>query len=60
MLNRMSDNEILLVDATDPHSQVDFEAYCAKTEHHFLRCTVQDDVYSIYIRRAAEPSDSAL
>ena len=54
-LNRMQANEIILVDATDPHAIIDFEAYCARTEHEILRIDETDEQISFYIKRAEEP-----
>jgi len=51
MLNRMNPGEILRVDATDPHSRIDFEAYCARTGHAILHTTTHDGVFGFYIRR---------
>ena len=36
LLNKMKAGEILYVEATDPHSVIDFEAYCARTDHELL------------------------
>jgi tRNA 2-thiouridine synthesizing protein A len=55
LLNKMAPEEILFVQATDPHSQVDFEAYCARTEHEIIKFELNDDVYCFYIKRAQNP-----
>ena len=55
ILNKMQGDEILLVEATDPHSQVDFEAYCARTEHTIIKSALSDGVYSFIIKRAINP-----
>ncbi len=55
LLNKMQTDEILLVDATDPHSQVDFEAYCARTDHEIINSTLSEGVYSFTIKRARNP-----
>ena len=55
LLNKMKADEILFVEATDPHSQVDFEAYCARTEHEIIKSDVSNDVYRFYIKRAQKP-----
>jgi tRNA 2-thiouridine synthesizing protein A len=56
-LNKMQAGEILFVEATDPHSQVDFEAYCARTEHLIVKSGISDDIYSFYIKRAQNPKN---
>ena len=55
LLNKMNPGEILFVEATDPHSQVDFEAYCARTEHKIINTTLIEGVYSFTIKRAHNP-----
>ena len=57
LLNKMRADEILLVEATDPHSQVDFEAYCARTEHSIINSSITDGVYSFTIKRAQNPKN---
>ncbi len=55
-LNRMQPGEILFVEATDPHSVVDFEAYCARTGHKILRIDEVDKIIRFTISRAKNPS----
>jgi tRNA 2-thiouridine synthesizing protein A len=55
LLNKMQADEVLLVEATDPHSKVDFEAYCARTEHTIIDSTLSEGVYSFTIKRAHNP-----
>lgn len=56
LLNKMQADEVLFVEATDPHSQVDFEAYCARTEHAMIKSEVSSDgVYSFFIKRSLNP-----
>lgn len=55
LLNKMQPAEILLVESTDPHSQIDFEAYCARTEHEIIKFNLVDGVYSFTIKRASNP-----
>ena len=55
LLNKMNADEVLLVEATDPHSQVDFEAYCARTKHEIIKFEIINDVYHFYIKRARNP-----
>ena len=57
LLNKMGADEVLLVEATDPHSQVDFEAYCARTKHEIIKFELIDDVYRFYIKRAHSPEN---
>ena len=55
LLNKMEPGRVLLVEATDPHSQVDFEAYCARTEHEIVLFEQVDDVFKFFIKRALNP-----
>ncbi len=57
LLNKMQADEVLFVEATDPHSQVDFEAYCARTEHTLIKSELSNDIYSFYIKRADKPKN---
>jgi tRNA 2-thiouridine synthesizing protein A len=58
LLNKMQADEVLFVEATDPHSQVDFEAYCARTEHSIIKSeTTSEGVYSFYIKRCLNPKN---
>ncbi len=55
LLNKMSPGDHLKVEATDPHSQIDFEAYCARTTHELVESSLNDDVYTFVIKRAENP-----
>ena len=55
ILNRMQPGEVLFVEATDPHSVVDFEAYCARTGHKILRIDKGEKIISFTISRAENP-----
>jgi len=55
LLNKMQAGEILYVEATDPHSIIDFEAYCARTNHTLLNIEEDDDLIKFYIQRAENP-----
>ena len=54
-LTTMQPGEILLVQATDPHSVVDFKAYCARTGHEILHIGETGEVIGFTIRRAVDP-----
>ncbi len=55
LLNKMSVKKILFVEATDPHSKIDFEAYCARTNHEIIKFDLTNGIYSFYIKRAENP-----
>lgn len=49
-LLKMKANEVLLVETTDPHSTIDFEAYCARTNHKLLLAEYKHGIYNFYIK----------
>jgi len=51
VLGEMSPGEHLRVDATDQHSVIDFEAFCARDGHQLLHHTHRDGVYTLLLRR---------
>ena len=55
LLNKMQPGEVLYVEATDPHSVVDFEAYCARTRHELLKVTESQDRFEFYIKCVENP-----
>jgi len=55
VLNKMRPGQVLHVEATDPHSVVDFEAYCARTEHELIKIVKSKNLFEFYIRRAEHP-----
>ncbi len=54
-LNKMHAGEILFVESTDPHSKIDFEAYCARTGHEILQYKDSDGVFCFTIKRTENP-----
>ena len=50
-LSKMQSSQVLYVMATDPHSVVDFQAFCERTAHEMLRLVRGDDLFEFYIRR---------
>lgn len=56
LLNKMQAGEILYVEATDPHSVIDFEAYCARTNHNLLQSEADSNLFKFYIQRAENPN----
>ena len=55
LLNKMRPDEVLFVEATDPHSELDFTAYCARTEHTIIKSECTDGLYRFFIKRALNP-----
>lgn len=56
LLNKMQPGQILYVEATDPHSVIDFEAYCARTNHKLLNVEEGTNLIKFYIQRAENPN----
>lgn len=56
LLNKMQPSEILYVEATDPHSVVDFEAYCARSKHELIKKIEAEELFKFYIKRAESPN----
>ena len=54
-LNKMQPGEVLHVEATDPHSTIDFEAYCARTGHEIAWLNESPEVIDIFVKRAENP-----
>ncbi len=55
LLNKMQPGKILYVEATDPHSVIDFEAYCVRTDHILLNIEEETELFKFYIQRAKNP-----
>ena len=55
-LTRMDEGEVLTVDSTDPHSEIDFRAYCARSGHQLLDITHMDEVFRFVIRKSPQSS----
>ena len=51
-LARMQPGEVIHVLATDPHSTLDFKAYCARTGHELVHLESGDGLFQFYVRRA--------
>ncbi|KPP84563.1 MAG: tRNA 2-thiouridine synthesizing protein A [Rhodobacteraceae bacterium HLUCCO07] len=50
-LEEMNRGQVLLVEATDPASVIDFAAFCRQTGNALLTQSTHDDVYRFEIRR---------
>lgn len=55
LLNKLQPGQIVHVLSTDPHSVIDFEAYCARTKHELLEIRESGDLYEFFVRRAEHP-----
>lgn len=51
-LAKMGVGEVLHVVATDPHSRIDFKAFCARTPHELMHMEEGDGLYQFWIRNA--------
>lgn len=52
-LRELSAGQIIHACATDPHSKVDFEAFCARTGHELVRQETRRGELHFYIRKKA-------
>lgn len=52
-LGSIEPGQVLKVLATDPHSVVDFKAFCARTGHELLHRVEGPAVFEFYLRRRA-------
>lgn len=52
-LNEVPVGEILYVEATDPGSVADFEAFCRKTGNELVEHVVEGDVYKFKIKHVS-------
>lgn len=51
-LSRMNAGEVLHVAATDPHSVIDFKAFCARTAHELVHHEGHGDLFEFWVRNA--------
>ena len=51
-LSKMKAGEVLHVMATDPHSVIDFKAFCARTAHELVRHEARGDLFEFWVRNA--------
>ena len=60
-LANLKPGQVVQVIATDPHSVVDFEAFCARTGHELLDLVEGPDVFEFFVRhrRAAKTTKTA-
>ena len=52
-LKDVPDGEVLEIEATDPGSVADFEAFCRQTGNEMIGSSQDGDVYSFSIKRVA-------
>jgi len=50
VLGELSSGEHLRVEATDPHSLMDFESFCSKTGHTLVSHDEEDGVFRFLLR----------
>ena len=51
-LSRMKAGEVLHVAATDPHSVIDFKAFCARTLHELVHHEEHGGRFEFWVRNA--------
>lgn len=50
-MTRLEDNDILLVESTDPGSVKDFEVFCQTQGHQLLKSTHKNNIFIFHIRK---------
>ncbi len=50
-LSDMQEDQVLKIDATDPGSVKDFEAFCKQTGHELLQLDEDDDIFTFFIKK---------
>lgn len=50
-LMKAQSGDILRVQATDPHSEIDFKAYLSRTNHQLREFTVEEGVFIFIIEK---------
>lgn len=53
VLAEMAPGDVVHVLATDPHSVLDFRAYCARTGHELVHLEQGPELFEFYVRRRA-------
>ena len=51
-LSRMAPGEVLHVVATDPHSVIDFKAFCARTPHELVHHEADGGLFEFWLKNA--------
>jgi len=51
VIGSIEPGQVLHVLSTDPHSVLDFKAFCARTGHELLHLVEGPEVYEFYLRR---------
>lgn len=52
-LSDLEPGQVIHVLATDPHSVVDFKAFCARTGHELVHLIEGPEVFEFYVRHRA-------
>lgn len=50
-LSDMQQDQVLKIDATDPGSVKDLEAFCRQTGHELLQLDEEDSTFTFYIKK---------
>ncbi len=60
-LSDLKPGQVVHVMATDPHSVVDFKAFCARTGHELLHLVEGPEVFEFFVRhrRGRKPTGTA-
>jgi len=50
-IKQLKAHQVLLLEATDPHTDLDLEVWCARFEHKIIHSDEIDGIYSFWIEK---------
>ena len=53
-LENMQAGELLIVQATDPMTQIDFPHFCFQGRHELLEMVLKENIYTFIIKKSGE------
>ncbi len=51
-INQMQQGQILLLEATDPHTDLDLEVWCERFGHSIVQAKNKGDVFMFWLKKA--------
>jgi tRNA 2-thiouridine synthesizing protein A len=51
-IKQMANDQVLLLEATDPHTDLDLEVWCERFGHQIIDTLQQEDSYKFWIRKS--------
>ena len=50
-IKQIDGKQVILLEATDPHTDLDLEVWCERFGHKIIATEVEDDVYRFWIKK---------